>query len=242
MDIKSLKRADGVIEECLKEIGDTLVAVKNCAIVVPFRFLQAKLLDFGKSTYVAAIFPLINEEGQYSVVNFCTKMEITPSSVEIIKYEGEEQYVFNFEKGDVVCPDVNAVMDDNATYLIYDEFIQKAKAPWYLNYRDVGLIMTTVKSHGGVWLSDTNAIFEIIVASLSRNEDLTKYYREVVSDLKDSTLAKHPRQAITLNSVIYSTVNKMNKMMGGYIEDGLSSALTEKENAQSGVELMLRKQ
>lgn len=242
MEISSLKRREGVINECVAEVGDTLIAKQECMIIVPYRFLQARLLEFGESNYLVTVFPLVNLNGEYSVCNFCTKMEITPSSIEMTKHDGEEHYIFRFYKGDVITPDVNLLMDDNFSYLVYDEFIQKAKAPWYLNYRDIGLIMTTCKSHSGVRLADTNAIFEILIACLTRNQDLTKFYREVINDVSDASLARHPRQSITLNSVIYSTVNKMNKMMGGYIEDGLSSALTETENATSGVELMLRKQ
>lgn len=242
MDIGSLKRTNTVIKECVAEVGDTLIAKQDCSIIIPYRFLQARLLEFGQSNYVATVFPLVNTKGEYSVCNVCTKMEFTPSSIEVIKYKDEEHYVFHFFKGDTITPDVNLVMDDNFSYLIYDEFVQKAKAPWYLNYRDIGLIMATSKSHSGVKLADTNAIFEIIVACLTRNEDLSEPYRVVIDDLSDETLASKPRQSITLNSTIYATANKMNKMMGGYIEDGLSSALTEKESATSGVELILRKQ
>ena len=240
--ISELKRNQNVINDCVTLIGDSLIAKKACSIILPFRWLQVGLLEIGSTSYCVTIFPLVNGDGEYAVSNICTKMEITPSSIEIIKHDGDEHYVFMFDKGATIAPDINLVMDDAYSYLIYDEVIQKAKAPWFMNYNDVGRVMATVKSHSGVTLADTNAIFELITATLSRNKDMSKQYREVIPSLEESVLAKHPRQPVPLNSVVYAAANKMNKLMGGYIEDGLTSALTENESPISGVELLLRKQ
>lgn len=241
LQISELKRNPNVISEVVTQIGDTLVAKKTCYIVLPFRWLQAGLLEIGRASYCATVFPIVNEKGEYAVSNVCTKMEITPSSIESIKHEGQEHYVFIFDKGDVISPDINLVVDDVFSYLIYDEFIQKAKAPWFLNYDDVGRVMATSKSHSGVNLADTNAIFELIVATLSRNEDMSKLYREQIKDLSIEELSKNKREGVPLNSIVYAAANKMNKLMGGYIEDGLTSALTETESPVSGVEQLLRK-
>lgn len=242
LQISELKRNQNVINECVVLVGDTLVAKKPCSIILPFRWLQVGLLEIGKISYCATIFPLVNANGEYAVSNVCSKMEITPSSIEIVKHEGNEYYSFLFDKGSIISPDINLVMDDVFSYAVYDELVQKAKAPWFLNYDDVGRIMSTSKSHSDVNLADTNAIFELIVATLSRNKDMSKQYRQVIKSLDDNELNKNPREGIPLNSVVYATVNKMNKLMGGYIEDGLTSALTETESPVSGVEQLLRKQ
>lgn len=241
IQISELKRTTGVIDDVVALVDKTLVAKKRCSIILPFRWLQAGLLEIGSTSYCATIFPIVNEAGQYDVSNVCTKMEITPSSIEIIRHEGRDHYVFSFDKGDVISPDVNLVMDDSYSYGIYDEIIQKAKAPWFLNYNDVGRVMATSKSHSGVTLSGTNAIFELITATLSRNDDMSQQYREVIGSLELGEMAKHKRQGVPLNSVVYATANKMNKLMGGYLEDGLTSALTEEESPISGVEQLLRK-
>lgn len=242
LQISELKRNQNVIDECVVLVGDALVAKKPCSIILPFRWLQAGLLEIGRTSYCATIFPIVNEKGEYAVSNVCSKIEITPSSIEIIKHEGSEHYVFMFDKGSTISPDVNLVMDDVYSYLVYDEMIQKAKAPWFLNYNDVGRVMSTSKSHSDVHLADTNSIFELITSTLSRNKDMSKQYRQVIPSLEESVLAKHPREGVPLNSVVYAAANKMNKLMGGYIEDGLTSALTENESPVSGVEQILRKQ
>lgn len=241
LQISQLKRNPNVISEVVTVIDNALVAKKRCYVILPFRWLQAGLLEISSTSYCATIFPIVNDNNEYSVSNVCTKMEITPSSIEMIKHEGMDHYVFVFDKGSVISPDINLVMDDTYSYNIYDELIQKAKAPWFLNYKDVGKIMATSKSHSGVTLAGTNAIFELITATLSRNHDMSKQYRQVVNSLELDELNRHVRQGVPLNSVVYATSNKMNKLMGGYIEDGLTSALTEEESPTSGVEQLLRK-
>lgn len=241
IEISNLKRNPNVISEVVQLIDKSLVAKKKCSIILPFRWLQAGLLEIGSTSYCATIFPIVNENNEYAVSNICTKMEITPSSIEIIRHEGKDHYVFSFDKGDTITPDINLVKDDTYSYSIYDEIIQKAKAPWFMNYNDVGRVMATSKSHSGVTLSGTNAIFELITSTLSRNGDMSKQYREVINSLELPELNKHKREGVPLNSVVYATSNKMNKLMGGYIEDGLTSALTEEESPISGVEQLLRK-
>lgn len=242
LQIELLKRNDNILEDMVAEIGDTLVAKNKCSIVIPYRFIQAGLLELGKTIYCCTVFPIVNEDNQYTVSNVLSKLELTPSSIEITKYKGEEHYVFIFDKGSVICPNLNLIMDGDFSYLIFDEIIQKAKAPWFMNYKDVGKLMSTASSHAGIWLSDTNAIFELIVASLSRNSDLSKYYREEIETLDAKELTMHKREPIPLVSITYSAINKMNKLMGGYFEDGLTSALTENKSPHSGVEELLRKQ
>lgn len=241
LQISELKRNPNVIDDVVMRVGNTIVAKKKCSIVLPFRWLQAGLLEIGSTSYCATIYPIVSENGEYAVSNVCSKMEITPSSIEITRHEGKDHYVFMFDKGDIISPDVNLVMDDTYSYSIYDEIIQKAKAPWFMNYKDSGKVMATSKSHSGVTLSGTNAIFELINSTLSRNADMSKQYRETISSVTLDELSKNKRQGVPLNSVVYATSNKMNKLMGGYIEDGLTSALTEEESPISGVEQLLRK-
>lgn len=241
MLIDQLKRNQSVLTELVVEVDKVLVARKACTIIIPFRWVKAGLLELGKTNYCATIFPIVDDNGSYAVSNVCTKMEITPSSIEMIRYDGEEFYAFKFDKGSVICPTTTLVQDANFSYLIYDELVQKAKAPWFLNYDDVGRVMATSKSHSGVNLADTNAIFELIVASLSYDGKLKNQYREVISSLDETELRRFKRQGVALNSVVYAATNKMNKLMGGYIEDGLTSALTETESPTSGVEQLLRK-
>lgn len=242
IDIAKLVRKQSIITELLAENGDALIAKQKCAIIVPFRFLQAGLLEMGNRIIIATIYPIVNTKGEYAVSNYCTSMEITCKDIRTTRHNGKDHYVFVFEKGEVICPNINLVKDDNFSYLIYDEIIQKAKAPWFMSYKDIGLVMDTSKEMSGVNLADTNAIFELIVAHLSRSkEDIGKFYRENIDNLDEITLQKVPLQSISLNSVTYANVNKMTKLMGGYVEDGLTSALVEEKSAESGLELLLRK-
>lgn len=242
IEISRLRRRDAVITECFTEMGETLIAKDTCYIVIPFRYIQAKLLEMGERIRCAAIFPVVNTKGEYGVSNYCTAIDFTCDNITTTRHNGEDHYVLVYDKGDIICNNINLVKDDTMSYLIYDEMIQMGKAPWFMNYRDVGLVMATSKQMSGVNLADTNAIFELIVAHLTRSgKDIGKFYREIVDDLETETLSKHSRESIGFISVSHANMNKMTKLMGGYIEDGLTSALIETKNAKSGIELLLRK-
>lgn len=242
IDISKLIRNQSIISDLLHENDTVLVAKQKCAIIVPFRFLQAKLLDMGKRITLATVYPIVNAKGEYAVSNYCTAMELVCNDIRTTRHDGEDHYVFCYEKGDVICPNTHLIKDDNMSYLIYDEFVQKAKAPWYMSYKDIGLVMSTAKEMSGITLADTNAIFELIVAHLSRSKnDVSKFYRETIADLDPVTLQKNKLESVSLNSVTYANVNKMTKLMGGFVEDGLTSALVEERSAESGIELLLRK-
>lgn len=242
IEISQLKRRQTVIPELLTEIDDALIAKDNCSIVVPFRYLQAGLLEIGNRIMVACIYPIVNSKNEYGVSNYCTQMELKCDNIGTTRHEGEDHYVFMFDKGDVVCPNTYLVKDDNYSYLIYNEMIQKGNSPWFMNYRDIGMIMSTSKQMAGVNLADTNAIFELIVAHLTRSgQNINKFYREEINTLDNEVLSRVRKESVSLNSVTHANMNKMTKLMGGYMEDGLTSALIETKNATSGVELLLRK-
>lgn len=242
IDISKLKRRQTVIPEVLTEVDNQLVAKDSCSIVVPFRYVQAGLLEIGNRIMLACIYPIVNTKGEYGVSNYCTKMEVNCDNISNTRHNGESHYVFMFDKGDIICPNMNLVKDDAYSYLIFDEMIQMANPPWFMNYRDVGKVMSTSKQMAGVNLADTNAIFELMVAHLTRSGlDINRFYREEVNSLDEEVLARVKKESISLNSVTHANMNKMTKLMGGYVEDGLTSALIETKNAESGVELLLRK-
>lgn len=242
IEISKLVRNQSIVKDLLIVKDDVMIAKDKCSIIIPYRYLQAGLLEMGKRITCATIYPIVNSKNEYAVSNYCTAMEITCKDIRNLRHNGESHYVFNFDKGDVVCPNINLVKDDGFSYKIYDEMIQKANAPWFMNYRDIGMVMSTAKELAGVNLADTNAIFELITAHLTRNgKDISKFYRESINDLNDATLNNVPKESVSYTSVTLANVNKMTKLMGGYVEDGLTSALVEKESAESGVELLLRK-
>lgn len=234
-----LKRDAGVIKSALKASGQQILTSKDIKIVIPYRYAQSKLATIGNSVQTLAVFAVI-VDGYYAVSNLCSTMTLTPSSTTVVSYEGEDYFEFSFDKGSVVTPNINLVVDDKNAYNIYNEFIAKGRVPWFMSYEDFGKILTTAHSHAGITLSGTNAPLELILTSISRNsKNLYQYYRNTIKSLDEQLT--NPPSYVPFKSVSYGATNTAGKIMGSYFDEGLTSALTAPEGGPEGVEVHLRK-
>lgn len=234
-----LKRDGDAVKSVLKQNGQQLLTTKDIKIVIPYRYIQAKLASVGSATNTLSVFAII-VDGVYAVSNLCSIMTLTPSSTTVVSYEGEDYFEFSFDKGSVVCPNINLVVDDKNAYNIYNEFIAKGRVPWFMSYEDFGKILTTAHSHAGITLSGTNSPLELIITSIARDsKNLYTYYRNVIKDVNDQFT--NPPSYIPFKSVSYGATNTAGKIMGSYFDEGLTSALTAPEGGPEGVEVQLRK-
>lgn len=238
MDITNLVRDASNLSKVIVEKGGQLIAVQPIQILIPFRYLAAKLANIGKYTTSVAIFPILYGENKYMVSNVCSTMELTPSSLSSTTIGDDDYYVLGFGAGDVVTPFTELVVSDDDAYNVYNEIIGKAKIPWFMTYEDVGKCIAMCHHYSGITLSSTNAVIELIVASISRSKDDTNvYYREAISKITEQT--KNPPSIFPLRAVISGTTNTMGKLSGSYFDEGLTSALTYK-GGSSGVEDLYR--
>ena len=234
-----LKRDGAAIQAVLKSSGQQILTTKDIKVVIPYRYLQSNLASVGNSVSTVCIYAIVMD-GVYAVSNLCSIMNLTPSSTTVVSFEGEDYFEFSFDKGSVVCPNINLVVDDKNAYNIYNEFIAKGRIPWFMSYEDVAKILSTAHSHAGIELSGTNAPLELIITSIARNKkDLYTYYRNTIKDISEQFT--NPPGYVPFKSVSYGATNTAGKIMGSYFDEGLTSALTAPEGGPEGVEIHLRK-
>lgn len=240
LDISALVRKDFGISNYLVEIDDSLIAKKPLKILFPLRFNQCGLADISDKTRCISVFAIINEKGEYMVCNIVSMMQLTPDTTTIEKYEDEEYYVLSFDQGSTVTPNVNLVVNDKNAYNIYKEFISRGKVPFYMGYEDLGKCLATAHDFAGIKLSGNNAVIELLVSTIARDsKDLHKQYRYTIKAIDEEK--DKPPVFIPFTSVIYNTTSTMGKIMGGYFNEGLVSALTrEAEEGSDGIETLLR--
>lgn len=237
MDVSKLKRDASVKSQIIQVLDNALIAKKPLQIHIPFRYQAAKLASVGKEFYTVGIFAIVYE-GVYMVSNVTSLIQLTPDSIYSEKINNEEYYVLHFEAGSVIAPRLDLVVDDDIAYKVYDELIGKAKIPWFCNYEDVSKCMADVHYYSKLKLSSSNAVFELLVASIARDRnDTQKYYRETIDKIEEQET--NPPVILPFRSVIVGTTNTMGKLIGSYFDEGLVSALTY-EGGPAGVENLLR--
>lgn len=237
MDITQLKRDSSKKNQLIKKVDNSLIAIKPLQIHIPFRYQAAKLAKVGKEFYSVGIFAIVSGDS-YMVSNVTSMINLTPDSLYSEKINDDEYYILHFDAGSTIIPRLDLVVDDEVAYNVYDEFIGKAKIPWFCNYEDVGKCMADIHHYSGITLSSTNAVIELLVASIARDKDDSKvYYREVISSIEEQET--NPPVILPFRSVIVGTTNTMGKLIGSYFDEGLVSALTY-EGGPTGVENLLR--
>lgn len=241
MDPKVLVRDASKVHACLFENSKgELYASKACKIITPVRYGERKLASITNEIRIVSIFAIVVEDKFYAVSKVLAMMQITPTSTNVIKVNGDEYYEFYFEKGSMVCPNLNLVKDDQLAYKVYDEIIAKGNVPWYFSYEDLGKLFTTAKEHANIHLAANNVPLEMIAASISRNpKDRRTYYRHAFKNATE--MSKVQPDYIPLRSVIYGATNTTAKLMGAYFDDGLMSALVNPSDRVEGVEQLLRR-
>lgn len=239
MKYSELKRDKDKVLKSIKQVGEQLIAVKDLKIVIPYRFINAKLASVAGTVKTLAVFAIVVGDS-YAVSNICSMMQLTPSNTTIVPGDTEDCFEFSFEAGEVITPNIGLVVDGVNGYNIYNEMIAKGNVPWYLSYEDFGKVLMHAHKYADIVLAGTNAPLELIISSISRDSgDLYKYYRNTIKTAAEQF--KNPPEYVPFRSVTYGATSAVGKIMGSYFEEGMVSTLTVDNTGPQGVETYLRK-
>lgn len=231
-------RDGAAVSKSIAEVEEQWITKTGCFIYIPKRFEEAGMAEIGEYSRIACIYMMV-VGGNYSIVNRCTMMHITPDTVSVVNINGDEYYEFGFNKGAVVTPNVNLVKNDTFTYNIYNELIAKGRVPLYLRYEDLSKVLLTAPYHAGLTFAPTNAVMEMVTAAITRDpKNYTRYYRAVSKGSADQVA--NPPAFIGLRNIQYGATNTTSKLMGSYLEIGVRSALVSPSTENEGVEDILR--
>lgn len=216
--------------------ADALIALKPVNIHIPVRFVECGLATLGLDTTTYGAFAIVDEDGNYGVVNVCGIFKLNPSRTTKINIEDKDYYVLGFETGDMVYRNVNIVKTAKFLFDAMDEFLFRADVPWYFSYDDRGKIFDTAVEFAGSAVGESLEIIELFNSITARDpKDLTKYYRTLTGD-KNCPLPAN----VGLKSVQYSATNTTNKLSGAYFSQGVVSALVTKTEKTEKMEALLR--
>lgn len=235
----NLVRNADKVKSTLVEDGDQLITKTGCKIYIPTRWTDKHLAVVGKEVRIIGVFPMVVEDKYISISSAVATMPLTPSRTSIVTIGEEECYEFLFDKGAVICPNLNLVRVSTMAYYLYDEIIAKAHVPWFLDYSDVLRLLHTAKMHGDIVLAANNVPMELLAATISRqSKDVTKYFRHLVPNEKASMVFKP--DYVPLGNVLVGATNTTAKIMGNYLDDGITSALINPTTQIDPVETVYR--
>lgn len=241
MNYKQLTRDPAKVHEALRELeGGSVVAVKQCKIYIPQRYVEHGLAYIGAANYILGIFAIATEDKYYGVCLLNTMVPIDPSSVNRIKMDEDDYYEFVFEPGATVFKTVDLVKTDTLVYRIYDEFIAKGYVPWFMGYEEMGHIFDSAKEFADANIGQNSEVTQLIASIVARDpRDRTKYYRQAITSLDD--MAKLEPTFVPLKSVQYSATNTLTKLGGAYFQQGVVSSLITPSSRTERLEAILKR-
>ena len=231
-------RAPARIHDNLMEKDNRLITKQGCKIQFPKDYVSGKLGEMGNNIMVIGVFAVIVEDVYYGVSVIDAKVTLTPDSVNVVTYDDIAYMELVFEPGSIVMDNTNLIKDGPFVFFIYDEYIAKGKTPWYMDYTDLGILFDTVQYHAGVDLKQPHAIYEMLSASRARdNKDRAKLYRYTLR--KQPDYVKSEPVFIPLRSVAYGADNTTARLLGSYLQEGISASLVNPTDKLEKIEELL---
>lgn len=245
MNIASLEKDVPRVLATLRELTDSetgdksIVTSKGCKLYVPIRFSERGLASVGVEITIVGICAIVVEDKYYSTMVLNAFIRIDPTVTNKVSVDGDDYYEFVFNPGSVVIPSLQLVKQNTLVYRIYDEFINKGRVPWYMQYPEMAKLFDTARKHAGANIGGDHEVTELIVSMIARDpKNRARYYRQAIQSPED--LKTNPPAFIPLKSVTYSATNTTNKLAGSYMQDGIVSALVSPAERVERIENLLR--
>ena len=235
---KLKRNPDLVKQHCVVTPDQKLVTKKECRILFPETWVGRELAWIEGNIRILTKYMLMID-GDYTVINDCAYMPLTPDSIFSNDIDGVTHYELVFFAGSVVCPNLNLVVNDNILYYIADEFLTKTRKPPYFEYSDMAKLFLNSQWHTKLKLANNNTILELWTATLARwSQDEMIQYRYKANTIQDSLVDKP--SYISFKSPVYMANATLSKVSGAYWRDGLMSAITTESHVIEPLEALVR--
>lgn len=238
VDISKLKRDPEKAKANLVQVGKTIVTKKACVIQFPVSYENAHLANLGTESLVFGVFPIIFEDGYYTLNNTNAQFRLSPNVIEKTKIDNIDYYVLKFEAGDTLFLSTDLVKANKLVYYAYSYFLEKGNVPWFLNLFDLANIFNTAKEHAGVNLGNKVTV-DIIVMTMARDAKETyELYKHKIKSQSD--ILTNPPAIIPFDSVVWNTSDTTSKLNGSYFNTAVNAALVNRSERVEIIEELLR--
>lgn len=237
MDFFTLQRDPRTVEDSFKEVGNSLLTKTGCKIYFPKSFIERNLAK--QTDRIDTIgYCAIVVDGRYGVMTVPAMIPFSPRFTNQIPVGDDLLIEMIFEPNSIVIPDLDLVKDETLTYYIYTEFVGRGNVPPYMSYFDLGNLFRDAKRYAGISIGFTPAVFELLVANISRFEgDLTTYYRQKMVDNESPFV--DPPVYIGMSNVTLNATNTTARLIGSNYEDALTAALVNPSTRNETTEDLL---
>ena len=217
-----------------------VICKQPCTIQVPKSFFDAGLGQLGVDTKIYGLFPVILEDGQFSLVNTTAMFSISPTATTIKTINEVEYYEFSFAKDSVIFKTTGLLSDAKLIYSVFQAFFFMGKVPWYVSYDDHGRLLDTAPHFAGFGAVKNPEVVEFLTAMVARKANSLddNFLRVLVKSYADTEVGKV--EFVPMGSVVASVKSSLNKISAAYAQDGIISAIVSPGEDVGVVEKIVR--
>jgi len=217
-----------------------VICRQPCTIQVPKTYFDSGLGQLGVDTKIYGLFPVILEDGQYSLVNTTAMFSISPSATTIRTVDEIEYYEFYFAKDTVVWKTTGLLSDAKLIYEVFQAFFFMGRVPWYVSYDDHGRVLDTAPTFAGFGAVKNPEVVEFLTAMIARkaNSIDNEFLRLLIKSYEDTKIGKV--EFVPMGSVVASVKSSLNKISAAYAQDGIISAIVSPGEDVGVVEKIVR--
>lgn len=219
------------INPYLKYTKDQIIVnTNNITVKIPKTYLDTQFCKLGRKVETLGIFQLIINNKQMANLILTNMVTTIPSDID--NNSDEEYTLCHFKKGDILIDNTSVIKSPDILYKIFHNFIFLGKFPKFLTYDELSTIFNQSVKVNDMYLPIGKEIFELMISHISRDEkDLTKFYRH--------TDMKKLMSLIGLNNITYAPSSTTSKILGSYLEDGMTGALIDEKHNSDPIEDLL---
>jgi len=237
VDISKLKHNPDVIKKKFKTVGDTIICKDDIYVMFPEKFIPKRLAIMGPTIKLVSLYAILDKNYNYATVIAPVYITLTPSNVNDVIVNGVMYKLLEFSKDSVYCGNRNLVQNDSFMYDLFTELYRLGNIPWYINYKMLSNIFLESKKYANSNIGNDPLAFEILSAIIARDvKDKKVQYRHIINSID----ANKPISYVGIDDRLYAYDNTVAKIMGSYMEDGLTTAILDPEKETTLLSSLLR--
>ena len=237
LELGKLKHKPDAIKKLFTNKADSVLANDKFYIIFPERYVNKNLAVMGGTVKLISVYAIVDTNYNYGVISAPVFIDIAPNNITSVLVNGEVNKVLEIEKDHVFVYNRNLIQEESFLYDILDEFFLQGKVPWFMTYDKLSDLFIESRKYAGSKLGDDVLAMEIVASIITRSsEDKLVSYRHAVN--KKGKVAKPGY--VGLSNVYYSYDNTTAKLMGGYMKQGVTTAIVNREKSTTKVSAVLR--
>ena len=232
-EIRGLKRKPEAFKTVFKIKDNSTLTTSRVFVLFPERYVKIGLADISIDfVKVVGIYAIVDEKHNYTVLNTPIFHELLPSSTETVMIDDEPYIKCTFEKDSIFLSSNDLIVMDSFVYDLFNEFYLHGNVPWFFDYEDLPNVFRTSKQFNNIPIGNDIVTWEMLTSIVTRyTSDKTKYHRQVLDK---------PYSFVGLNDIRYGYDNTGARIIGGYMKEGITTAIIDQEKETSDTSRLLR--